>query len=48
MKSGDTARIYGQLFPRDVDGYWEMYSTLAKSLEEQHGSCVSPQYSGLT
>jgi hypothetical protein len=34
MKSGDTVRIYGQLFPRDVDCYWEMNSTLAKSLEE--------------
>jgi hypothetical protein len=34
MKSGDTVRIYGQLFPRDVDCYWEINSTLEKSLEE--------------
>jgi hypothetical protein len=34
IKTGDTVRIYGQLFPRDADCYWEMNSTLAKSLVE--------------
>jgi len=48
MKGGDTVRIYGQLFPRDIDCYWEMNSTLDKSLEEQHGSCASHEFSGLT
>jgi hypothetical protein len=34
MKPGDTVRIYGRLFSRDVDCYWEMNSAPDKSLEE--------------
>jgi hypothetical protein len=34
MKKGDTVRIYGHLLRRDLDCYWEMNSTLDKSIEE--------------